>query len=227
MRAVMHHARQGAAEGGWGLERGANVVDDGVRFAVWAPRASRVAVEISAAARFVELSLEPVDDGVFAAFAEGVHAGADYRYRLTRPDGTTIHRPDPVSRWQPYGVHGSSRVVDPRTFRWSDAGWSIGEMADQVIYELHVGAFSAPGTFEAVAERLGALRYLGVTAIEIMPVAEFPGDRNWGYDGVALYAPESSYGGPDGLRELVDAAHKRGLGVILDVVYNHLGPEGN
>jgi maltooligosyltrehalose trehalohydrolase len=227
MRAVMHHAREGGAERGWGLERGASVVDHGVRFEVWAPHARRVTVEVSAGARFVELPLEPLRDGVFATFAEGVRAGADYRFRLTRPDGTTIHRPDPVSRWQPYGVHGSSRVVDPRTFRWTDAGWSIGEMADQVIYELHVGAFSNAGTFEAVAERLGALRYLGVTAIEIMPVAEFPGDRNWGYDGVALYAPESSYGGPDGLRTLVDAAHRRGLGVILDVVYNHLGPEGN
>jgi hypothetical protein len=149
MRAVMDHARDGGAERGWGLERGASVIDDGVRFEVWAPRARGVTVEVSAGARFVELPLEPLRDGVFAAFTEGVHAGADYRFRLTRADGTTVHRPDPVSRWQPYGVHGSSRVVDPRTFRWMDGGWSIGEMADQVIYELHVGAFTTAGSYAA------------------------------------------------------------------------------
>jgi maltooligosyltrehalose trehalohydrolase len=223
----VHSAHRDAHERTTGFARGASVIDHGVRFEVWAPHARRVTVEVNTGSRFLEMPLTPIADGVFAGFAEGVQAGADYRYRLTRPDGSTLHRPDPASRSQPYGVHGSSRVVDPHAFHWSDAGWSIGEMADQVIYELHVGTFTHLGTFDAVAERLGALRYLGVTAIEIMPVAEFPGDRNWGYDGVALYAPESSYGGPEGLRRLVDAAHRRGLGVILDVVYNHLGPEGN
>jgi maltooligosyltrehalose trehalohydrolase len=223
---LVHPLRHAAADRRWTLTRGAAIVDDGVRFEVWAPHAQRVGVEVSASGRFLELPLASVADGVFAGFAERVRPGADYRYRIVTKD-RTLHRPDPVSRWQPYGVHGSSRVVDPHAFRWTDHAWTGGEMADQVIYELHVGTFTPAGTFDAVVERLGALRYLGVGAIELMPVAEFPGDRNWGYDGVDLYAPESSYGGPEGLRRLVDAAHRRGLGVILDVVYTHLGPEGN
>ena len=218
--------RHALADRPWTLTRGAAIVDDGVRFEVWAPHAQRVGVEVSSGGRFIELPLVPVADGIFAGFAERVRPGADYRYRLVTKDGT-LHRPDPASRWQPYGVHGSSRVVDPNAFRWTDRAWRGGEMGDQVIYELHVGTFTAAGTFDAIVEKLGALRYLGISAIEIMPVAEFPGDRNWGYDGVDLYAPESSYGGPDGLRRLVDAAHRRGLAVFLDVVYTHLGPEGN
>src|SRR5262249_11770296 len=162
----------------------------------WAPFAEHVWVEVSEAQRFVELALKPVAPGTFAAIAKGVGAGADYRYRLASHKGRVLHRPDPTSRSQPYGVHGSSRVVDSSAFAWTDQGWSGPQMADQVFYELHVGTFSPAGTFDGVAERLGTLKYLGVSAIEIMPVAEFPGDRNWGYDGVALYAPESSYGGP-------------------------------
>jgi maltooligosyltrehalose trehalohydrolase len=222
----MHDLRHAHAATPWTLRRGASIIDDGVRFEVWAPHAERMGVEVWDGARIVEMPLNPIGRGVFAGFAPGIGAGADYRYRLTA-GGRTIQRPDPVSRFQPYGVHGSSRVVDPGAFHWTDDGWSAGEMADHVIYELHVGTFTPAGTFDAVAERLGALRYLGVSAIEIMPVAEFPGDRNWGYDGVDLYAPESGYGGPDGFKRLVDAAHRRGLAVILDVVYNHLGPEGN
>jgi maltooligosyltrehalose trehalohydrolase len=210
----------------WRLQRGANVADRGVRFEVWAPHAARVVVETTEGGRYVEVPLAPVGGGVFAGHAAGLKAGADYRYRLTTKE-RTLHRPDPVSRSQPYGVHGSSRVVDPAAFRWTDQGWLGSELADQVIYEMHVGTFTPRGGFDAVVDLLGALRYLGVTAIEIMPVAEFPGDRNWGYDGVGLYAPESSYGGPEALRRLVDAAHRKGLSVILDVVYNHLGPEGN
>jgi maltooligosyltrehalose trehalohydrolase len=223
---VMHDLRHARGSAPWTLGRGASIIDDGVRFEVWAPHAERMGVEVWDGARIVEMPLNPIGRGVFAGFAPGIGAGADYRYRLT-VKGRTIQRPDPVSRFQPYGVHGSSRVVDPRAFQWTDDGWSAAEMADHVIYELHVGTFTPAGTFDAVAERLGALRYLGVTAVEIMPVAEFPGDRNWGYDGVGLYSPESSYGGPDGFKRLVDAAHRRGLAVILDVVYNHLGPEGN
>ncbi len=135
--------------------------------------------------------------------------------------------PDPVSRWQPDGVHQSSAVLDPRTFPWHDHGWPGLTQAGLVIYELHVGTFTDEGTFEAIIPRLAELVELGVTAIEIMPVAQFPGERNWGYDGVHLYAAQNSYGGPTGLARLVDAAHMHGLGVILDVVYNHLGPEGN
>ncbi|NIQ29292.1 MAG: malto-oligosyltrehalose trehalohydrolase, partial [Acidobacteria bacterium] len=123
--------------------------------------------------------------------------------------------------------HGPSRVVDPSAFRWSDADWRGIETPDLLIYELHVGTFTPEGSFDAVADRLPYLSELGVTAIELMPVAEFPGRRNWGYDGVHPYAPQSSYGGPEGLRRLVDAAHGEGLAVFLDVVYNHLGPEGN
>jgi maltooligosyltrehalose trehalohydrolase len=132
-----------------------------------------------------------------------------------------------VSRWQPDGVHGPSRVVDPGAFEWTDGEWRGIPMADYIIYELHVGTFTPAGTFDGVIDDLPRLRELGVTAIEIMPIGEFPGGRNWGYDGAHLYAVQSTYGGPDGLKRLVDAAHAAGMAVVLDVVYNHLGPEGN
>ncbi len=135
--------------------------------------------------------------------------------------------PDPVSRHQPQGVHGPSAVVDPAAYAWSDAGWAGIELPDLVFYELHVGTFTEAGTFDAAIDVLPALRGLGITAIELMPVAQFPGSRNWGYDGVFPYAPQNTYGGPDALRRFVDAAHAIGLAVFLDVVYNHIGPEGN
>jgi len=201
--------------------RGATPLRDGsTRFEVWAPRAESVAVRFPADGRSVPLA--PHDDGVFAAVVPEVGPGADYFLVLGERA-----LPDPVSRHQPYGVHGPSRVVDPDAFRWSDAGWRGIGLVDLVIYELHVGTFTAAGTFDAAAEDLPRLRDLGVTAVEIMPVAEFPGTRNWGYDGVHLYAPHGAYGGPEGLRRLVDRAHAIGLGVVLDVVYNHVGPEGN
>ncbi|MFL5582196.1 MAG: malto-oligosyltrehalose trehalohydrolase, partial [Gemmatimonadaceae bacterium] len=212
-----------AAAAVWRLERGAVVENGAVRFAVWAPRAGSVRVVIGEGDAAEEHDLEPRERGVFEGRVEGIGAGADYRYRLDEADPL----PDPVSRWQPAGVHGPSRVVDPEAFEWTDDGWRGRSMRDLVIYELHVGTFSPEGTFEGVIPRLGALKELGVTALEIMPVAEFPGGRNWGYDGVHPYAPQSTYGGPEGLRRLVDAAHAEGLAVILDVVYNHLGPEGN
>jgi maltooligosyltrehalose trehalohydrolase len=166
--------------------------------------------------------MQAVANGVFALETAAL-PGHDYTYRLDgRPD-----RPDPVSRWQPHGVHGPSRIVDATAHRWGDSGWRGRAMAELSLYELHVGTFTPEGTFDAVVGRLPYLHDLGVTAIELMPVAEFPGSRNWGYDGVSLYAPESSYGGPEGLRRLVDAAHRHELAVVLDVVYNHLGPEGN
>ena len=148
--------------------------------------------------------------------------GARYAYQL--PDGIY---PDPASRWQPEGVHKPSAVFSPETFTWSDQSWPGVLSQDLVIYELHVGVFTKEGTFEAIEARLQELKALGVTAIEIMPVAQFPGDRNWGYDGVYPYAVQNSYGGPRALQRLVDAAHREGLAVFLDVVYNHLGPEGN
>jgi maltooligosyltrehalose trehalohydrolase len=161
--------------------------------------------------------------GVWQVDAKNVPPGSDYWYRANG----RVDRPDPVSRARPHGVHGPSRIIDPAGFVWADGDWKGPEVRDLIIYELHVGTFTPEGTFEAVIPRLEQLRDLGITAIELMPIAEFPGKRNWGYDGVSLYAPQSSYGGPKGLQCLVNAAHQTGLAVILDVVYNHLGPEGN
>ena len=206
------------------LSRGAiPLADGGTRFSVWAPSAQvvEVALERGGTAELHRLARDP--DGVHTGTVPGVPPGTDYGYRL---DGGPA-RPDPVSRWRPGGVHGPTRVVDPAAFRWSDGDWRGVETADLVIYELHVGTFSPAGSFDGVVEQLPRLRELGVTAIEIMPVSEFPGGRNWGYDGVSPYAVQSTYGGPDGLKRLVDAAHGAGLAVLLDVVYNHLGPEGN
>ena len=206
------------------LERGAVPLPDGsTRFSVWAPNASTVEVAVTRGGKVHTLPLSRAADGVHSGTVPDVPSGTDYGYRL---DGRT-ERPDPVSRWRPFGVHGPTRVVDPAAFGWTDVGWRGIETADLVIYELHVGTFTRAGTFDGVIERLSSLRDLGVTAIEIMPVSEFPGGRNWGYDGVSPYAVQSTYGGPDGLKRLVDAAHRAGLAVLLDVVYNHLGPEGN
>ncbi|HZO20757.1 MAG TPA: malto-oligosyltrehalose trehalohydrolase [Gemmatimonadaceae bacterium] len=203
----------------WSLARGATVVPGGVRFSVWAPNAAHVAVRLEGGGTH---PLASSGNGVFETTVAEASAGTGYRYVL---DDQIV--PDPVSRYQPRGVHGPSRVVDPASYRWRDVGWRGLEMADAIIYELHVGTFSGDGTFRGVIPHVRELSELGVTAIEIMPVAEFPGPRNWGYDGAHLYAPQSTYGGPEELRALVDAAHAEGLAVILDVVYNHLGPEGN
>jgi maltooligosyltrehalose trehalohydrolase len=206
------------------LERGALPLADGAtRFSVWAPTARQVEVVLTREGAIEPHRLVRGPDGVHHGTIRRVPAGTDYSYRLDGgPD-----RPDPVSRWRPHGVHGPTRIVDPGAFHWSDESWRGIEAPDLVIYELHVGTFTPAGTFDGVVERLPAVRDLGITAIEIMPVAEFPGSRNWGYDGVSPYAVQSSYGGPNGLKRLVDAAHRAGLAVLLDVVYNHLGPEGN
>jgi maltooligosyltrehalose trehalohydrolase len=170
------------------------------------------------------VSLTPSDDGHFEGVATDVAAGGQYRYVL---DGR-VERPDPASRFQPDGVHGPSEVVDPNDFQWSDSHWRGLPLERMIIYELHVGTFTTEGTFEAIIPHLDYLRAeLGVTAIELMPVAQFPGERNWGYDGVYPFAPQASYGGPSGLKRLIDACHAKDLAVVLDVVYNHLGPEGN
>jgi maltooligosyltrehalose trehalohydrolase len=166
---------------------------------------------------------EGANSGYFWHTQPEVPPGQRYAYQL---DGGP-ERPDPCSLWQPEGVHGPSAVVRPDRFRWTDHGWSGVARGELVFYELHVGTFTPEGTFEAVMPRLGELRDLGVTAVELMPVAQFPGTRNWGYDGVGLYAAQNSYGGPEGLASLVNACHVAGLAVFLDVVYNHLGPEGN
>ena len=160
--------------------------------------------------------------GVYETIVPGAEAGDRYRYRLNAGD----LRPDPASRFQPEGVHGPSEIVDPAGYTWSDDGWRGLSPRELVVYELHVGTFTREGTFDAARRRLPLLRALGVTAVELMPIADFAGSRNWGYDGVALFAPSRAYGRPDDLRRLVDDAHALGLGVLLDVVYNHLGPEG-
>jgi len=160
--------------------------------------------------------------GYYQAYAEEVEPGSLYTYRL---DGQ-IERPDPASRCQPQDVHGPSQVVDPR-FPWQDQQWGGLPLQAYILYELHVGTFTAAGTFAAIIPHLDALKRLGVTAIELMPIAQFPGERNWGYDGVQPFAAQYSYGGPEGLKHFVNACHQQGLAVVLDVVYNHLGPEGN
>jgi maltooligosyltrehalose trehalohydrolase len=195
---------------------GASCLDSGlVRFRVWAPQAEEVAVQLDGEL----LPLAPLSEGVFTLEAR-VAAGSDYRFVL---DGQ-LALPDPASRSQPDGVGGRSRILDPRRFRWRARDWPGLSLEELVVYELHVGAFSEDGSFDGVAARLDYLRELGVTAIELMPVATFPGERNWGYDGVYSSAPHAVYGGPERLAALVDAAHQAGLGVILDVVYNHIGP---
>lgn len=201
---------------------GAGHLGDGVcRFEVWAPFAKKVEVHLlGPGERFVPLT--SLDGGYHAARIDGVAPGCRYFFRL---DGQK-ERPDPASRFQPEGVHGPSQVTEPR-FDWHDEHWFGMPLERYVCYELHVGTFTPEGTFDAVIGRLDELRELGVTAVNIMPVAQFPGGRNWGYDGVFLYAVQNTYGGPEGLKRLVDACHARGLAVILDVVYNHLGPEGN
>lgn len=198
---------------------GATPGPGGCDFLVWAPSAERVELNIVNQNRAVPM--EPQRDGYHAARVSGVGPGDLYTYRFNG-----VERPDPASRSQPRGVHGPSEVVDPN-FPWDDGGWTGLPLADYVIYELHVGTFTSDGTFEAVIPKLDYLRSLGVTAVEIMPISQFPGGRNWGYDGVAPFAAQNTYGGPAGFRRLVNACHKAGLAVILDVVYNHLGPEGN
>jgi maltooligosyltrehalose trehalohydrolase len=197
----------------------------GVHFRVWATRRRRVIVALEAgpgAPGAVELAR--CADGYFAGLAPRAAAGTRYRYRL---DDDPAAYPDPAARFQPDGPHGPSEVIDPADFPWTDADWPGVPPAGQVLYELHVGTFTPEGTWAAAARELAFLRDVGVTVVEVMPVAEFPGRFGWGYDGVALFAPTRLYGRPDDFRAFVDQAHARGLGVILDVVYNHVGPDGN
>ncbi len=189
------------------------------RLEVWAPAARSVRAVVEGRA---ELQMRDIGDGWWATDAE-FPAATDYRFGVD--DGEPL--PDPRSRWQPFGIHGPSRVLDPGDLDWHDAGWQPPPLDSGVIYEAHIGTFSEEGTFEAAISHLDHLVSLGVTHLELMPVAEFPGDRGWGYDGADLFAPHHAYGGPAGLARLVDACHARGLAVILDVVYNHLGPAGN
>jgi maltooligosyltrehalose trehalohydrolase len=195
--------------------------EDLCRFSVWAPFAQHVDVRVLSPRETVQ-PLERQPRGYHEAILSGVEAGSLYMYRL---DGEK-ERPDPASRHQPQGVHGPSEVIDSR-FPWGDNAWSGIPLKDYLIYELHVGTYTPDGNFEAIIPHLDELKGLGVTAIELMPVAQFPGSRNWGYDGVYPFAVQNSYGGPDALERLVNACHLHELAVVLDVVYNHLGPEGN
>ncbi|MGF1615184.1 MAG: malto-oligosyltrehalose trehalohydrolase [Gammaproteobacteria bacterium] len=203
---------------------GAEFLDDGqVRFRLWAPAASRVEVCLEDSAGERLLPMARTSDGWFEGVTGEAHGGSLYQYCLD--GGQRV--PDPASRFQPRDVHGPSEVIDPKAWEWRDATWLGRPWEESVFYELHVGAFSPQGSFAAVQERLDYLVDLGVTAVELMPIADFPGRHNWGYDGVSLFAPESRYGRPEHLKALVQAAHDRGLMVFLDVVYNHFGPEGN
>jgi maltooligosyltrehalose trehalohydrolase len=189
---------------------------------VWAPKARELAVKvIGPDHRTVAMTRGPHD--IFEARVQGLRSGTDYLYVI---DGKK-ERPDPCSRFQPHGVHGPSRVTATDDFIWSDRGWAGVPQDQLVFYELHVGTFTEAGTFESIIPKLDYLAELGISAIELMPVAQFPGERNWGYDGVFPYAPQASYGGPTGLKRLIDESHRRGLAIAIDVVYNHLGPEGN
>lgn len=196
--------------------------DGTCKFLLWAPRAKKVDVRIEDARGTRAISLDALDRGYFFGVAKDVNARALYQYVL---DGKTA-RPDPVSQFQPRGVHGSSQIVDGR-FDWNDKPWRGLELKKYVLYELHVGTFTPEGTFDAIIPRIANLKQLGITAIELMPVAQFPGSRNWGYDGTYPFAVQDSYGGPAALKRLVNACHEQGMAVVLDVVYNHLGPEGN
>lgn len=193
----------------------------GTQYRVWAPGSEQVEVVVERGGR--AYALKPGAAGWHEGLLAEVRPGDRYRLRLDSGE----EYPDPLSRFQPDGVHGASEVVDLAGFPWTDEAWRGRRLEELVIYELHVGTATEPGTFAGLVERLPYLARLGVTAIELMPVAEFPGHRNWGYDGTFPFAPARAYGGPDGLRRLVDAAHGQGLAIILDVVYNHFGPEGN
>ncbi|MBC7793649.1 MAG: malto-oligosyltrehalose trehalohydrolase, partial [Clostridia bacterium] len=199
---------------------GAEPTVDGVHFRVWAPGHSRV--DLVVAETVVALTSD--GKGYFAVTAPELAAGARYGFRV---DGEEKVYPDPASRYQPDGPHGLSAVVDPESFIWTDAAWAGATTRNQVIYEMHVGTFTHEGTYAAAVTKLAHLAKVGVTVIELMPLAEFEGTFGWGYDGVDWFAPTRLYGDPDALRAFVDRAHAEGISVILDVVYNHLGPDGN
>ena len=206
------------------IDVGATVMNQiQTKFRVWCPQAQSVSVCL-VDQEPPEVPLSRVNEGIWEGVSNGIHHGAKYRYLLNNQ----LKRPDPASRFQPEGVHGPSQVVDPSRFQWVDQDWRGLPLTDYIIYELHTGTFTPEGTFDAIIPLLPYLRdQVGITALELMPVAQFPGTRNWGYDGAYLFAPQNSYGGPDGLKRLVNACHAHGLAVIMDVVYNHLGPEGN
>jgi maltooligosyltrehalose trehalohydrolase len=208
------------------LPIGAEILPEGVHFRVWAPKRKHVKVVLErlAANESKEFALEPENKGYFSGLVQDAAAGSLYRFKLD--DDPNLY-PDPVSRYQPEGPHGPSQVVDPTSFSWTDQNWKGVALEGRVIYEMHVGTFTQPGNWAGAKQELLELADLGITIIEMMPVNEFPGNFGWGYDGVDLFAPSHLYGNPDDLRSFVDCAHALGMAVILDVVYNHFGPDGN
>ncbi|MCT7948934.1 malto-oligosyltrehalose trehalohydrolase [Ancylothrix sp. C2] len=204
------------------MKIGASYLGNGTcEFTVWAPAHEKVSLQIVSPNNRI-IPMEKGEQGYFKVVAEDVLPGTLYFYKIADSD-----YPDPASHYQPEGVHGPSQVIDHNSFKWTDVQWSGIPLEDMIIYELHVGTFTKERTFEAIIPRLQDLRDFGVNTIEIMPVAQFPGDHNWGYDGAYPFAVQNSYGGPDSFKNFIDAAHKQGISVILDVVYNHFGPEGN
>jgi maltooligosyltrehalose trehalohydrolase len=199
---------------------GAEPTGDGTHFRVWAPKRRTVEVVLE---NGLAAPLEREPSGYFSGLAPAASAGLLYRFRLDGDDAF----PDPASRFQPSGPHGPSQIVDPARFQWTDSAWRGLTLEGQVLYEMHIGTFTREGTWHAARSQLAELASAGITAVEIMPVADFPGRFGWGYDGVGLYAPVAIYGAPDDFRRFVDHAHRHGLGVMLDVVYNHIGPDGN
>ena len=199
---------------------GSSFEKDGIGFRVWAPAQERVSLAIEGRSSLIPM--ERREDGFFEIFVERIGAGALYRFELT--DGTRV--PDPASRFQPRDVHGPSETIDHDAYRWRE-NWPGRDWDDVVLYELHIGAFTPEGSFAAAACKLDHLVELGVTAVEVMPVGDFRGRWGWGYDGVYPYAPDASYGRPEDFKAFIEAAHCRGVAVLLDVVYNHFGPEGN
>jgi maltooligosyltrehalose trehalohydrolase len=199
-------------------------MDGGVSFRTWATGKKRVSLVLLDEHQNVlaETEMQQVEDGYYELFSTEAKPLSLYKYRL---DGNLF--PDPASRFQPFGVHGPSQVIDPRAFIWSDLGWTHASLEEMIIYELHVGTFSRQGTYTGIVERFEHLAQLGVNTLELMPIADFPGRWNWGYDCVSPYSPSRAYGSPDDLRSFVNEAHRAGFTVILDVVYNHLGPDGN
>lgn len=210
----------GPAQRGHVMPFGAMLTRDGVHFRLWAPGQERIDLHLE---HGPVLAMSREEGGWHHLVTDQAQVGTRYRFRL----GDGLEVPDPASRYQPEDVHGPSEVIDPTAHAWGDGGWRGRPWHEAVIYELHVGTFTPEGTFAAATAKLDHLVDLGVTAIELMPVADFPGRRNWGYDGVLLYAPDAVYGRPEDLKALVEAAHARGIMVILDVVYNHFGPDGN
>lgn len=205
---------------------GAAILENGdISFCVWAPKAKSISLVVESNGQQKEYAMKRDAEGYAGIIISDFDPSLpiDYFYLIDK----CKKRPDPASKWQPHGVHGPSRVYNTHNYQWQDSNWNGIDLEKYIIYELHIGTFTKQGTFEAAIEKLPILKELGITAIELMPIIEFPGERNWGYDGVYLYAPHHCYGGPEGLKRFVDACHQAGIAVILDVVYNHLGPEGN